>query len=124
MMGYLILHVVHIAGKIIIESGIDGISRGNNMVGMMRVLNPLQFVPLYKGVEEISTGVEPWLRFCWGEISKNMRPSDWFEKKGDNLLWETPPSAANTELEILMEESIQSPYKPHLMVVPRLMTFL
>ena len=121
---YLILHVVHIMGTIIIESVIDVISRGYNMEGMMRSLNPLHFVLLYKGAEEISTGVEPWLRFCWGEISKNMRPSDWFEKKGDNLLWETPPSAANTELEILTEERIQSPYKPHLMVVPRLMTFL
>ena len=121
---YFILHVFHIAGKIIVESVIYGISRGNNMVGMTRVLNPLQFVPLYKGVEEISIGVESWLRFCRVEIWKNTRPSDWFEQKGDNLLWETPPSAANTELEILTEERIQSPYKPHLMVVPRLMTFL
>ena len=43
MMGYLILHVVHIAGKIIIESEIDGISRGDNMAGMMKLLNPIEF---------------------------------------------------------------------------------
>ena len=41
MRRYLILHVVHIAGTIIIESGIYGISRGNNTGGMLRVLNPL-----------------------------------------------------------------------------------
>ena len=66
------------------------------MGGMMRVLNPLQFVPLYKGAEEISTGVEPWLRLWWGESLTNITPSDWFEEKGDNLLCETPPSTEKT----------------------------
>ena len=47
MRGYLILHVVNTVGTIIIEAGIDGISRGNNMGGMMRGLNPLKFVLLY-----------------------------------------------------------------------------
>ena len=98
MRGYFILHVVHIDVTIIIESVIDGIPRENNMGGMMRVLNPLQFVPLYKGVEEISTGVEKWLRLWWGEILINMTPSDWFEQKGDNLPWEPPPSLAETAL--------------------------
>ena len=62
MSRYLILYVVHIVVTIIIESGIYGISRGNNMGGIMRVLKPIQFVPLYKGAEDISTGVESWLR--------------------------------------------------------------
>ena len=57
MRGYLIQHVVHIVGTRIIEAGIDGISRRNNLVGIMRVLNPLQFVPLYQRAEEISTWV-------------------------------------------------------------------
>ena len=43
--------------KIMIESGIDGLSRRDNLGGMMRGLNPIQFVPLYQGAEEISTGV-------------------------------------------------------------------
>ena len=51
MKGYLILHVVHIAGTIMIESVIDGIPRGGHMGGMMIGLNPLQFVPLDKGAE-------------------------------------------------------------------------
>ena len=54
---YLILHVIHIAVTRIIESGIYGLSRRNNMGEMMRGLNPLQFVSLYQGAEEISTGV-------------------------------------------------------------------
>ena len=54
---------------------------------MMILLNPLQFVPLYKGADEISTGLEPWLRLWWGESLTNMTPSDWFKQKVDNLLW-------------------------------------
>ena len=46
--------MVHILGKRIIEAGIDGISRGNNLVGIMRGLNPLQFVPLDQRSEERS----------------------------------------------------------------------
>ena len=40
-----------------IEAVIDGLSRGNNMGGMTRGLNPLKFVPLDEGADEISTGV-------------------------------------------------------------------
>ena len=52
MREYLIHNVVHILGTIMIEAGIDGISRGNNLVGMMRGLNPLYFVTLYQRAEE------------------------------------------------------------------------
>ena len=57
MRGYFILHVVHIVGTRMIEAVIDGLSRVNNMGGIMRGLNPLQFVLLDQGSEEISTGV-------------------------------------------------------------------
>ena len=47
MVGQLILHVIHIAGSRMIEAGIYGISRGDNLVGMIRGLNSLHFVLLY-----------------------------------------------------------------------------
>ena len=62
-----------------------------------RVFNPLQFVTLYKGAEEISSGAKPWISLWWVESLKNMTPGDWL-KKGDILLWETPPLDAKTEL--------------------------
>ena len=40
-----------------IEAVIDGLSRGNNMGGIMIGFNLLHFVPLDEGAEEISTGV-------------------------------------------------------------------
>ena len=46
MRGYFILHVIHIARTRIIEACIDGISREDNLGGMMRGLNPLQLIML------------------------------------------------------------------------------
>ena len=43
--------------------------------------------------------------------------------KGDNLLWDTPPSAAETALDILLKSRLQKPYKSHVMVVTFLITF-
>ena len=42
MRGNLILHVVHISGTRIIEADIDGLSRGNNLGGMIRGVKPLK----------------------------------------------------------------------------------
>ena len=61
--GEFILHIVHIAGMRKIETGIDGISICNNLGGVMRGLQPLQFFPLGKGSTEISDTLEPWLRY-------------------------------------------------------------
>ena len=49
---------------------------------------------------------------------------DWFEHKGDNLLWVTHPYASDTELKFLFESQLQRPYKKHLMVVLWIMIFL
>ena len=62
MRGELILHVIHIAGTGIIGAGIDGLSRVNTLVGMIKELKPLQFVPLYQGALGNSAELEPWLR--------------------------------------------------------------
>ena len=49
--------MVNTVGTRIIEAVIDGLSRGDNMGGNMRGLNPLQFVLLDQLLEEIATGV-------------------------------------------------------------------
>ena len=66
MRGDLILYVVHIVGTIVIEAGIYGLLGGGNLKGIMRGFNPIQFVPLDQGAEEISTGWNHGLR-CGGE---------------------------------------------------------
>ena len=52
----MIQHVVHISETIIIESGIDGLSKTNAVRGLMRGLNPLQFVPLDKVTKKYQLG--------------------------------------------------------------------
>ena len=45
-----------------IEAGIYGLSRGDNLGVMMRLLNPLQYVPLDQGVEVILSKLETCVR--------------------------------------------------------------
>ena len=57
MIGGRVFSVIHISGMRVIKGVINVISRGNNLVGMMRGVNPLQIVPLDQVVVERSTGV-------------------------------------------------------------------
>ena len=43
--GGFVLHVIHISGKLMKASGVDGLSRGNLTEGMMAGKDPLSFVP-------------------------------------------------------------------------------
>ena len=112
MRGELILHVIHIVGTGMIESGIDGLYRGSNLGRMTRVLNTLQFVPLDKEVVARSTKLESWIRMWWRDSLNSISAKDWFQYKGDT---------AETSLELLLESRLQRPYNSNVMVVPRLM---
>ena len=46
MKGGLILDVIHIVGTKMIEAGIDGLSRRNNLGGMTKGMNHLHFFPV------------------------------------------------------------------------------
>ena len=50
MRGDMLLHVVHIEGTGVIKEGIDRLSRGYDMGGVVRGLDRLQFFPLNKVV--------------------------------------------------------------------------
>ena len=54
----------------------------------------------------------------------SLSAKDWFEYKGDDLMWSPPPSAADISLGVLLESLLQRMYKTNFMVVPRLMIFL
>jgi len=67
--GDLILHVIHVAGTRMKEWGVDGLSRGDLLEGMMSGLDPLLFIPLSEGANERSSGkVEDWVRSWWMEL--------------------------------------------------------
>ena len=123
MIGELVLHVIHIVVIRIIEAGIDSIYGGENLGGMIRGVNSLQFYPLYQGVVVRSANLEPWIRNWWGESLNSIIAKDWFEHKGYNLLWATLPATAETSLDLLLKSRLQQPYKSHVVVVPWLITF-
>jgi hypothetical protein len=64
--GGFLLHVIHISGKRMKASGVDGLSRGDLMEGMMGGQDPLSFIPFNLGADERSNGlVSQWVRSWW-----------------------------------------------------------
>ena len=102
MRGELILHVIHIAGTRMVGVGIYGLSRDNNLGGIMRGMNPLHFVLLYQGAVVRLAKLGPWISIRWGEILSSLNTKDWFEHKGYNILWGPHPDTTETELEVLL----------------------
>ena len=104
--GELILHVIHIADTRMTETGIYGLSRGDNLGEMMKGMNPLQFIVLYQGLVVKSAKLEPWISNWWGKLLTSLSVEDYFEHKGDNIQWDPPISASETALESLLESRL------------------
>ena len=62
----MIIHVIHVAGTQIKSWGLDGLSRGDLLEGMMAGEGLFSFVPLARGVGKRSKGrVGKWVRSWW-----------------------------------------------------------
>jgi hypothetical protein len=131
-----ILHVIHVAGTRMKRSGIDGLSRGDFLEGIMAGQDPLSFIPLNEGADDRVMGrVQTWVESWWtnddqrpwcGTRLKLLQPADWFSLHTfeDPRLWIPPPAAMETVVEMFNEDRIAHPHIPHVFVVPRLMTHL
>ena len=62
MTGDMIIHLIHISGKRMIASNIDGLSIGVYNEGVMRGIPMLKFLLLHLSADERSSEVIPWLR--------------------------------------------------------------
>ncbi|KAL7527171.1 hypothetical protein ACHAXR_001836 [Thalassiosira sp. AJA248-18] len=130
--GGLILHVIHVAGTRMKSWGVDGLSRGDLLDGMMDGQDPLSFISLAEeGANERSGGhVKEWVNSWWNDWGHiplvEVGKDQWFElKEVDGArLWMPPPAAMETVMEIFNEDWIAHPWNPHVFVVPRLMTHL
>jgi hypothetical protein len=127
-LGKLILHVIHIAGTRMKEAGIDGMSRGDMLEGMMAGIDPLSFLPLGLDANERSKGkVEEWVRSWWGtQPLLSLSPEGWFEEGQGSTpcLWMPPPAGMEVALECLAEARHKRPHVAHVVVAPRLMTHM
>ena len=132
----LILHVIHISGKRMKASGIDGLSRGDMLEGMMAGVDPLTYLPLNQDAHERSDGeVTKWIHSWWKEPDgtpwggvplQHLSPEDWFQLSDIKAprLWTPPPAAMEAVMELFNEDRIVNPHFPHVFAIPRLMTHL
>ena len=130
--GGFVLHVIHISGKRMKASGVDGLSRGNLTEGMMAGKNPLSFIPFNQGADDRSGGnVSAWVNSWWstkrdmpfgGFTLRNITKDNMFELRDLKAarLWMIPPAAMEVALEMLCEDHLAHPQWPHVFVVPRL----
>ena len=82
MAGDIIIHFIHISGKRMITSGIDGLPRGVCNEGVMRGVPMLNFLPLHLSVDERSLEVIPWIRSLWdSDVNLDHHcANDWYGK--------------------------------------------
>ena len=74
------LHVTHVAGTRMIAQGMDGVSRGNYLKGVMMGTNMLQFIPFNQSALERSDNSLTWVQ-SWAPPSglRVLKPQDWYE---------------------------------------------
>jgi hypothetical protein len=121
------LHVIHIAGKCMIQKGTDGLSQGDMMSGIMGGVDMLSFVPLGKGADERSGSLKRWLRTWWKSDSpaKWLTPERWFDilARQGWFVWCPPPAIADAVLEHMYKAQQKRPQtSAHLFICPRIMT--
>jgi hypothetical protein len=132
-----IIHVIHIAGTRMKAAGIDGLSRGDLLEGMMQsTTDPWRFVPLAQSANErMPLLLHNWVKSWWsdqegkpwcGASLRLLTPTNWFtlSEITQPRLWMPPPAAMSTVLELFNDDRLARPHFPHVFVVPRLMTHL
>lgn len=71
------LIVVHASGLRMIESGADGISRGDLKLGLMGGQSILSLIPLHLGAIEHSGSLKSWISEWAGESTEFLSPNPW-----------------------------------------------
>jgi hypothetical protein len=126
--GGFIVHVLHISGKRMKATGVDGLSRGNHTEGMMAVDDPMSFLPFYMGADTCLQGrVGKWVQSWWRTSDRGHNLDmgrDWgglplVEINHDNMfelkdveavrLWLLPPPAMEVAIELLWEDKLAHP---------------
>ena len=118
--------VVHVSGKRMILTGIDGVSRGDMNAGVMAGADMLSYVPLHLSLLQRSPSLRGWLKEWIGYGGLFLEASDWPRKHLNHgtYVWSPPPAASPAALEWLGESIHKRPTSVHVIVIPRLLTAL
>ena len=129
MKSNLILHVFHVAGTRMIDSGIDGLSRGELNEGISKGIGMINFVPIHLDPLQRSPELLKWIQSWWepecGSLHVNT-PENWFDKCNEKgcFLWNIPPAAGGIAVEQLCIQTHTEPGSFHIVIIPRLCTSL
>ncbi len=126
--GGFILHVLHIFGKRMKATGVDGLSRGDHTEGMMAGDDPMSFLPFHMGADmrlqgRVGKGVWSWWRTSdrgpnldqchdWGGLPLvEINQDNMFELKDVKAarLWLLPPAAMEVAIKLLWEDKLAHP---------------
>ena len=134
--GGFILHILHISGKRMKATGVNGLSRGDLTQGVLAGVDPFSFLPFNQGVDKRSKGaVGLWVRSWW----RTKNGGDWGgiplgEVTGETMfelqdlkaarLWLLAPAVMETALDLFCDNRLAHPHWPHVFVTPRLMTHM
>ena len=128
--GDFILHVLHISGKRMKATGVNGLSRGNLTEGMLAGADPFSVLPFNRGAEDRSQGaVGSWVLSWWrtkkgkdwgGMPLEEVTPETMFGLKDMQAarLWVMAPAVMETALELFGNDRFAHPKWPHAFVIP------
>jgi hypothetical protein len=121
----MIIHVVHVAGKRMIDQGTDGLSRADHTTGAITGRDIRHWVPLNLGAFQRSPDLSVWLDNSFEGLGfSTLTPEGWYTTGHEfgNHIWAPPPSACEVVVKQLGQARIKRPESAHLIIVPRLMT--
>ena len=126
--GGFILHGLHISGKRMKATGMDGLSRGDHTEGMMAGEDPMSFLQLHQGADTRSRGrVGKWVHSWWrtsDQAQGSGQERDWGgfpmeEVNQDNMfelknvkaarLWMLSPADIEVAIKLLWEDMLAHP---------------
>ena len=111
-----------------IDSGVDGLSRGDETLGVMRGVSLRHFVPVHVSCLDRQPGLEHWIR-SWA-VSDDQRacsilqPLDWevAVSPRTTYIWAPDPAAALAAAKTMASCIHMNSSSCHVFLVPRLMT--
>ncbi len=118
------LLIVHVSGLRMIESGVDGISRGDLSAGLSAGQSIFDFIPLHLAAIERSENLMEWIKEWAGAEAELLSPDRWPEVHcaGGTYVWCPPPAAASAVIDFLGSSTHKRSNSIHVIVVPRMMT--
>lgn len=140
------IHIIHVAGKRMIQQGTDGLSRGCLTDGVMIGREMASFVPLHRHALERSKDLLSWLQEAVGtegdSVLEPLHAEDWYEKGHDiaggttncdgvwtpsyrygNFVWSPPPCVGEQCMEELRKARHKRQRSTHVFLCPRIMSY-